>query len=103
MNLDRFQLGYSTGSIEDDGALMLKLILDCIEPATRLGVEHLEEDLTKVTLVSVKGDLGLLLDKFEIHICIEKEPSRYEQCLFAAILSGKNEDFNRALRTEQDL
>ena len=52
------------GETEWDG-VVLRIILDNVELSTRLGLEDLEEELSKLCLRSTNGDLRKLLDSME--------------------------------------
>ena len=82
--------------------MMLKLILDRVDPYIRLGIEQLEDEIFEMNLSTFDGDLILLLDGMEelrhqIFDWIDADPLQYEKILFAAILSGTNEEFNTTI------
>ena len=83
------------GEVKSDGVIMMKVILDNVEPSPRLGSKSLEEDLNKCNLTKFKGDLCQMLDSMEdlrqkIHARTDLDPPRYERILFRAIFSGSN-------------
>ena len=107
LDADQFQFTNSEGDIGEDGPLLMKVILDRVEPATRLGIELLEDQLLALTLSSCDGNLSTLLDSMEdlrqqIRNRTDNDPPRYEKLLFTAILSGNNNEFNVALQSKKN-
>ena len=94
----------SNGQIENDGPIMLKLILTKINPSTRVGVRNLINKLTKMNLADFKEDVVAMVNAFqstynEIKSKDDKGFSNPESALFDALLTTKNKDFEDAINS----
>ena len=102
----KFQYEYASGAIEDDGPTMLKIIFDRVNPSTRIGVKHLEQELENITLGDFDQDvIGMLDEMQKIALEIEEryqKPARYEITLFDALLSGTNDEFKTAMMVQKN-
>jgi hypothetical protein len=88
----------ATGEIFLDGALMLQIIMDHINPSTRVGVTHLKDTLRAARLANFSYNVLSLTDKMEK--TYQEILSRggthddYLKDVFDALASGRNKDFN---------
>ena len=94
----------SNGQIENDGPIMLKLILTKINPSTRVGVRNLINKLIKMNLADYKEDVVAMVNAFQstynkIKAKDEKGFSNPESALFDALLTTKNKDFEDAINS----
>ena len=55
----------STGQIENDGPIMLKLVLTKINPSTRVGVSNSIAKLTRMNLADYKEDVVAMVNAFQ--------------------------------------
>ena len=94
----------SNGQIENDGIIMLKLILTKINPSTRVGVRNLINKLTKMDLADYKEDVVAMVNAFQstynkIKAKDDKGYSSPESALFDALLTTKNKDFEESINS----
>ena len=55
----------SNGQIENDGPIMLKMILTKINPSTRVGVRNLINKIIKMNLSDYKEDVVAMVNAFQ--------------------------------------
>ena len=95
----------SAGQIFLDGALMLQIIMDHINPSTRVGVTHLKDTLRASRLANHSYNVLSLTDKMEktYQEILSRGGSHddYLKDLFDALASGKNKDFNTFIAGEK--
>ena len=94
----------SNGQIENNGLIMLKLILTKINPSTRVGVNNLITKLTKMNLADYKEDVVAMVNDFqttynEIKAKDSKGYSNIEYSFFEALLTTKNKDFEDSINS----
>ena len=105
LDKDKFQFRrVSNGQIENDGIIMLKLILTKINPSTRVGVRNLINKLIKMDLADYKEDVVAMVNAFqstynEIKAKDDKGFSNPESALFDALLTTKNKDFEESINS----
>ena len=105
LDKDKFQFRrLSNGQIENDGIIILKLILTKINPSTRVGVRNLINKLTKMNLADYKEDVVAMVNAFqstynEIKAKDDKGYSSPESALFDALLTTKNKDFEDSINS----
>ena len=86
---------------------MFYLIFKIINPATRIGVSNLKDEIEKSTLAKFGNNLKDLLDDISSNysIIIDKETFRedYVRHIFRDILSGPNSTVNILFKGKQKL
>ena len=67
----------SNGCIKEDGPIMLKIIYDCINPSTRVGVWNLTNKLDSMNLVDCDQIVPDMVDTYEntYNLILEKQES----------------------------
>ena len=94
----------SNGQIENDGMIMLKIILTKINPSTRVGVQNSINKLTKMDLADYKEDVVAMVNAFQstfnkIKAKDNRVFSNPESALFDALLTTKNKDFEELINS----
>ena len=94
------------GNYDYDGPTMLKILLSTVNPATRVGVKELRKAIRTARLPRYKHDVQAMLDNMNNNYLkiIRKEESHdnYEDDLFEALLSSKNDIFRNYIQRLQD-
>ncbi len=99
-------LDSNTGELHCDGPVMLKIILEKIDPDTLVGMETLRIKLEMSKLSDFENDVDKLLTFMEgIHktLCENgHDPESYRRYVINALLSGSNSVFNSYIQRIND-
>lgn len=95
----------TNGDVYLDGALMLQIIMDHINPSTRVGVTHLKDLLRDAKLSQHNNNVLSLTEKMDstYQEILNRGGSHddYIKDLFEALLSGKNDIFNKYIQDKK--
>ena len=94
------------GNYDYDGPTMLKILLSTVNPATRVGVKELRKTIRDARLPRYKHDVKAMLDDMQNNYLqiLRKEETHdnYEDDVFEALLSSKNDIFRNYIQRLQD-
>ena len=86
------------GTVRNDGPTMLYLLLKSVNPATRIGLSNLKEEIEKATLARFNNNVNDLLNNMSGNYTtiLQKGVTHedYVRHLFRALLSGPNSSLN---------
>ena len=103
---DQYTWTDSAGDKVNDGPTMLKLIVDMVNPLTRVGIDNLMKKIEGSTLAKYNNDVDDMLESMQTTydkiINDGYTYPHYIRYLFAALLSGANVEFTRTIQRLKD-
>ena len=103
---DKFTFSNANGDIEYDGAVMLLLLFQKLDPSTIVGYDSILDELQNAKLGNYNNDVDKMLtdmeQKFSYLKSNNQAPENFRKILFAALLSGPNHSFNDFVQRLKD-
>ena len=106
LQADKFAFHGADGEVKYDGATMLFLIFQKIDPSTVVGLDAVLTKLERAKLGDHSNDVDTMLQMMENHYRTLKEngraPENYRRLLLDALATGPNDTFNKFIQRIED-
>ena len=106
LQADKFSFHGPDGEVEYDGATMMFLIFQKIDPSTVVGLDAVLNKLERGKLGDHSNDVDVMLQMMENHYRTLKEngraPENYRRLLLDALATGPNDTFNKFIQRIED-
>ena len=101
-----FQWKDQFGNLSNDGPVMLQLLIESVNPSTRVGVSDLKQQIRSIKLVTFQYNVVTMTDKLthDYNQILERSHTHEDFVLdiYTALLTGKNDVFNHFIQAEKD-